>query len=595
VKFGIRARLFFVSVAIILAVGTTSAVFLEFELRRWLETRLEKELHGYGATSAATVELMGGGSDPDTLDGLADRLGNATGGRITILDRQGRVWGDSELTARQIAQIDNHADRPEIVAALRDGRGVSRRQSKTLETKMLYVAIPYESGDSQGILRIATPLASVDKTVERMRFFILVAGLLGLALATVMSLLTSYYLTERLRTLLDRAKAMAETEDAEEEESPTRENVVFSDAKSVEKSLTRHDAALEKVVATLAKERGRFGAILESMDEAVIAVNSKRRIKLINRAGLELLGLDLSAVGQPIKDLFEEEALVDALEAASRGQGTNFELDIGGENARRLSARVSPQRSAKGAVIVMTDVTRLRRLEKVRRDFVANVSHELRTPVSVIRLNAETLRDGAINDPVSGPRFVDALMRNAERLSDLVSDLLDISQIESGKVEVVSDRIDVTVLGREVISSISPLAKTKGTTMSVTLPKQLMAQADAKALEQVLVNLLQNAVKYTPESGRVELHGERRGDTIRIEVRDDGPGIAEKHRSRVFERFYRVDRGRSKHMGGTGLGLAIVKHLVANMNGNVGVIPNTPNGSIFWIELPAAQPKAMTA
>lgn len=591
-KLGFRARLFFISVAIILAVGTTSGVYLEFELRRWLETRLEKELYGYGATSAASVELMGGPTTVRTMDGLADRLGDATGARITILDRAGKVWGDSKLTPAQVTAVDNHANRPEITAALRDGRGVSRRESKTLDTKMLYVAIPYGKGPKQGILRIATPLASVDKILERMRFFIIVAGLLGLALATVMSLLTSYYLTERLRGLLDRAKAMAETEEAEEEESPTTENVVVRDSRALEKALTRHDAALEKVVATLAKERGRFSAILESMDEAVIAVNSKHRIKLINRAGLELLGLDLSAVGKSLSNLFEEEALFEALGAAAKGKASNVEIDIVRDNKRHLLARVSPQRSAKGAVIVMTDVTPLRRLEKIRRDFVANVSHELRTPVSVIRLNAETLRDGALTDPISGPRFVDALLRNAERLSDLVSDLLDISQIESGKVDTVSDQIDVTVLGRDVIASIAPLAKTKNTTMSVTLPKQLMAQADPKALEQVLVNLLQNAVKYTPESGRVELLGIQNGDTIRIEVRDDGPGIAEKHRSRVFERFYRVDRGRSKHMGGTGLGLSIVKHLVANMHGTVGVLPNEPTGSIFWVELPAAQPRA---
>ena len=586
-KFGIRARLFSVSVAIILAVGTTSAVYLEFELRRWLENRLEKELHGYGSTSAATVETVGGSTNIDGLDDLADRLGNATGSRITILDRAGRVFGDSELSPAQIEKIDNHADRPEIIAALSDGRGVSRRESKTLKQEMLYVAIPYESEARRGILRIATPLASVETVLERLRFFILVAGLLGLGLATVMSLLTSYYLTERLRTLLDRAKAMAETEDAEEEESPTTENVVYRESKEIEKSLTRHDAALEKVVATLAKERGRFGAILESMDEAVIAVNSKQRIKLINRAGLELLGLELSAVGKPISSLFEEEALIKALESASKGRGAHSEINIIRDNDRHLMARVSPQRSAKGAVIVMTDVTPIRRLEKVRRDFVANVSHELRTPVSVIRLNAETLRDGALNDPVSGPRFVDALLRNAERLSDLVSDLLDISKIESGKVEVVSDEIDITVLCREVITSIAPLAKTKGTAMSVAFPKQLMAQGDPRALEQVLVNLLQNAVKYTPESGAVELHGKRNGDTIRLEVKDNGPGIAEKHRDRIFERFYRVDRGRSKHMGGTGLGLSIVKHLVANMNGTVGVLPNAPQGCIFWIELPA--------
>jgi two-component system phosphate regulon sensor histidine kinase PhoR len=584
VKFGIRGRLFFVSVALILAVGTTSAVYLEFELRRWLETRLEKELYGYGTTSAATVELTGGEGDVKTLDGLADHLGDATGARITVIGITGKVLGDSTLSVDQVLSAENHGKRPEVVDAMREGKGVSRRHSATLDTRVLYVAVPYESVAGGGVLRIATPLASVDKTVERMRFFILVAGLLGLVLATLMSFLASHYLSRRLRDLLDRAQAMAEVD---EEEAQTE--TLDEEPKGGERSLTRDGVALEKVVATLAKERGRFGAVLESMDEAVILVSAKGRVKLVNRAGMDLLDIDDDALGKPITELFEEPALLGALKAAADGEGSNFEFDVVGEEARHLLARVSPQRTAKGAVIVMTDVTRLRRLEKVRRDFVANVSHELRTPVSVIRLNAETLRDGALTDPTSGPRFVDALLRNAERLSDLVSDLLDISRIESGKVEIASDDIDVAALSREVITSMTPLADAKSTTLTVNLPDTLMAQGDSKALEQVLVNLLQNAVKYTPEAGHVELRGRRTAEAVRLEVCDDGPGIAEKHRTRVFERFYRVDRGRSKHMGGTGLGLSIVKHLVANMGGIVGVEPNEPRGSKFWVELPLSQ------
>ena len=234
----------------------------------------------------------------------------------------------------------------------------------------------------------------------------------------------------------------------------------------------------------------------------------------------------------------------------------------------------------------MNDVTRLRRLETMRRDFVANVSHELRTPTSVLRINAEALRDGAMADPVAGPKFVDALLRNAERLSDLIADLLHISRIESGQYILEPDSLLVSGVVLDVLDTISPLAIEKNITLTIDVPDGLQARIDRLALEHVLINLLQNGVKYTPEGGSVSLKVQEHENMLRFEIADDGPGIAEKHRSRIFERFYRVDKGRSKHMGGTGLGLAIVKHLVANMDGHVGLLPNEPKGSLFWVELP---------
>ena len=248
--------------------------------------------------------------------------------------------------------------------------------------------------------------------------------------------------------------------------------------------------------------------------------------------------------------------------------------------------RVVPFSQEGGCIVVIHDVTRLRRLERVRRDFVANVSHELRTPVSVIRLNAEMLQEGALSDPDAGPQFVEALYRNSVRLSDLISDLLDVSRLESGQFEVEPDLIKVVEVGRVAYDTVQQVAAERGTTVTMRIPTDLEVTADRSALEHVLINLVQNAVNYTPEGGNVELEALSSDGNVRIEVRDDGPGIPIKYRKRIFERFYRVDKGRSTHMGGTGLGLSIVKHLVRIMEGQVGVTDNEPQGALFWVLLP---------
>lgn len=247
--------------------------------------------------------------------------------------------------------------------------------------------------------------------------------------------------------------------------------------------------------------------------------------------------------------------------------------------------RATPQGESGGAVLVMHDVTEIRRLETVRRDFVANVSHELRTPVSIIQANTETLLSGALDQPEQARRFLDAVRRNAERLGQLISDLLDISRIEAGKYKIEMRSLALSSVAHSVSKAVAEACRQRGVNFAVQVPAELRVRADAGALEQVLVNLIENAVKYGPEGGCVELVALEQGAMVRIEVRDQGPGIAPDQRRRVFERFYRVDPGRSRHMGGTGLGLAIVKHLIEAMGGDVGVDPRQPNGSIFWVRL----------
>jgi two-component system phosphate regulon sensor histidine kinase PhoR len=244
------------------------------------------------------------------------------------------------------------------------------------------------------------------------------------------------------------------------------------------------------------------------------------------------------------------------------------------------------QQADGGVVVVLDDVTEVRRLERVRKDFVANVSHELRTPISVIKANAETLLEGALDDPPAARRFVEGLYRHADRLGRLVSDLLDISRLESGRRELAEEAIPLAEVVDDVVESLLGEAAAKGVVITSVVSDEIEVQVDPKALEQVFFNLLDNAIKYSPRGSTVELVASVQPDGVRVEVRDDGPGIDPKHRERIFERFYRVDPGRSREMGGTGLGLSIVKHLVESMSGELGVEPRRPRGSVFWLRLP---------
>ncbi|MEO1336661.1 MAG: ATP-binding protein [Myxococcota bacterium] len=332
-------------------------------------------------------------------------------------------------------------------------------------------------------------------------------------------------------------------------------------------------------------ERSRFGIVLDGMSEAVLTVDASMNITLVNPACLSILGLDDDPTGRPLEDAIDmPEFVVLAQEGRNKDASTEVQVD-----KRLVLGRAKPLASSGGAIIVMHDVTEMRRLEMIRKDFVANVSHELRTPVSIVRANAETLLEGALDDPERARYFIEALYRNADRLSRIIADLLDLSQIEAGQYHLSMRGLSVREAFDRTIESLLARADSRRITLEVMLDEELDVLADRKALDQILSNLVENGIKYTPEGGRVRLSAHRRDEMIRFEVEDDGQGIPEEHWGRIFERFYRVDTGRSRDMGGTGLGLAIVKHLVESMSGSVGVEAGAPNGARFWIHLPRSR------
>ncbi|MGE5185659.1 MAG: sensor histidine kinase [Acidobacteriota bacterium] len=331
----------------------------------------------------------------------------------------------------------------------------------------------------------------------------------------------------------------------------------------------------------LGRERALLQSVADGLTQGVIAIDGDRKIEMANDAARRMLGFQSSMIGEPLLEILRVPELRALVET---DRDTSAEVQL--PNGPRALIRAARTYGRAGCVLLFEDVTNVRRLETVRRDFVANVSHELRTPVAVIRANAETLLAGAKDDPQVAGRLVDGLHRNAERLARILADLLDLSRLDAGQYRLDIAPTGVRTVAEQSMTAIEPQAKQRGVEVVIDIADSVSALADPKALDQILVNLIDNAVKYTGANGHVRVDAKELADAVRIEVRDDGPGIADKHRERIFERFYRADPSRSREAGGTGLGLSIVKHLVESMRGEVGVEPNSPRGAIFWLRLP---------
>ncbi len=582
---GLRGKLFAISFVLMAIVGTTSGLYLERQLRDWVVSRTEQAVLTHARSARTLLETAERAADIPEIDEIADRMGRATGARITVVGADGTVLGDSSLSLEGVRKVENHADRPEIRAAFEEGRGTSRRYSDTVEREMLYLAVPFDTERREGVVRASLPLEAVGQNVRRLRLVLLAAGLVGLVVAVVMSGVASHLAARNIRTLVSRAEdrvqgssSSAEIEVALGDDSPE------THAASIEQMARR----LERTVDDLARQRNRLEAILESMSDAVLVVDEQRRIELVNSAAADLFRPTDDPTGRPLRELVDQPALDELYDKASEGDRPSVEFEYECEETRHLIAHAAREPTSESVVVVLHDVTELRHLEQVRRDFVANISHELRTPVSIIQANAETLEDGALEDPEHAPQFLDSILRTAERMSNLVDDLLDISRLEAGRYGLEPAPVRLAPVVDQTLVDVR--AGLEGDELELTndVDEELWVTADRQALHQVLLNLVDNAAKYTVDEGRIRVRSRREDGAVVVEVHDTGRGVPEEDRDRVFERFYRVDSGRSREEGGTGLGLSIVKHLVDNMGGEVGYRPAKVRGSIFWFRLPLA-------
>jgi two-component system phosphate regulon sensor histidine kinase PhoR len=520
------------------------------------------------------------------VDRLVKELGVAAETRITVVLPSGEVVGDSEADP---ASMENHGDRPEIVAALSGGVGTIERSSPTFGTDMLYVAVPLMDGArTAGAVRAALPMRLLEDELAAVRRKLAAAAVLVCALAAAVGLVVSRRLSRPIEEMTRGAARFARGELTYSMPVPKTEELAVL-AESLNRMAVELDAQVRAVSQKLMEEE----AVLAGMTEGVVAVDAGERVIAMNRAAGEMLrAAPSSSRGRALREVVRNSDIQALVAEALEGDGP-IERDIPplGRDQQTLQGRGAPLFDADGrragAVLVLNDVTRLRHLENVRRDFVTNVSHELRTPVTSIRGYAETLLDGAAT-PEESRRFLSIIAKHAERLEALIEDLLYLSRIEQDAERARLPREDAAIAEvlRAAIESRRGLAAERGVRVELSREDGLRARVNAALLEHAVANLIDNAAKYSERGGAVEVECDGTGAEVVLRVRDHGCGIAEEHLDRIFERFYRVDKGRSRELGGTGLGLAIVKHIVQAHGGSVGVESDPGRGSTFTIRIP---------
>jgi two-component system phosphate regulon sensor histidine kinase PhoR len=542
-------------------------------------------------------ELLARGADAGALTAFVGRAARADELRVTLIAVDGRVLADSEVPPAALAGVESHAGRPEVVAALAAGRGRDLRLSATVKAPLLYVALPVlDEGRPLGVLRLALPVATVTASHEEIRRVLLAGGILALAVALGIALFVARRIARPAVVMQEVARAMADGNFRVR--APVRSP---DEIGALGRSLNALAERLRTRLEDLQHEQAKGAALLDGMVEGVIAVDGHDHVVLMNERARAMFDLG-AAPGdrEPILEVIRNADLHRVLRtsrAAGEGIVSRGELSLAGPVERVLQVNAVPLRLGPdevGVVMVVHDVTELRRLERVRTEFVANVSHELRTPLTAVHGYLETLLGGALEEPEHARRFLEIVFRHTERLGRLLSDLTDLSNIELGKVTL---RPAPVRLG-EIVDSVFAINRPRADAGSVALsadiaPGAAVVHADLDRLVQILINLVDNAIKYTAPGGQVAVTARRDEDRVEIAVRDTGVGIPPADLPRITERFYRVDRARSRELGGTGLGLAIVKHLVIAHGGTLAIDSAPGQGTTVRFTLAAGDPGAV--
>lgn len=525
--------------------------------------------------------------DPGLIEALVRDIANMTQSRVTIVNAAGRVLADSERLEKEIPQMENHAFRPEIHLALNGETGIQTRYSTTLNKEMMYVAVPVK--DSQGIagaVRLALPLESVDKALAAVRKTVFTGVLFALGLAFVLASLLAAGIVRPIRRIISASRKFAQGDFSR--------RILYKSDDEIGELVSNLNAMaqdIENKIRHSNVQSQRLEAMFKSMSEGVITVDSHSRITSLNPSAedmfvvkrkdadgkLLLEALRNNNLAEVIKSVFENRELV------------SRQLELVWPVQRVLQVNAAPifERDAiGGCLLVIHDITEVRRLETVRTDFIANISHELKTPLTSIKGFVETLLEGALDDKENRRRFLQIIRNHTERLNLLLSDLLSLSYLESKEAMLRKEECEFRALLADVVAGFSFRLKEKGIKVEEDLAPHFFLKADKERLEQALINLVDNAIKFNKEDGVIRFSSEPLGKGVKITVEDSGIGIPAKDIPRIFERFYMVDKARSRELGGTGLGLSIVKHIIELHGGSVGVESTEGLGSKFWFTLP---------
>ncbi len=560
------------------------AGYLVVKLDRFYLDQVQLDLTARARIMAASMVRE---PPPADMEAVCQRLGRLVSTRLTVIDPSGRVIADSE---RDAASMENHAGRSEVDAALKGAVGVATRFSTTVRTRTMYVAVPMmRDGAVGGVVRAAVPVTATDVLISALNNRVA----LGAAAAVLGVALLSIWTARRISQPLEQLRATAERF-AGGDLRARAAGSPWIEMSSLATALNGMATALDDRMRTVVQQRNELQAVLAGMVESVLAIDRDERVMSFNPAAARVFGLD--AARDRGRSLYEvvrtpdvQRLALSVLQDGNPVEGA-IEFDMGEPRFLRVrgSALVDAGGQRVGAILVFEDETTVRRLELVRREFVANASHELKTPITSIKGYVETLADGACDEPAQAKRFLGIVARQANRLESIVNDMLVLSRVEHEKDSgvIAMQSVPLALIVQAAAQTCAAAAGAKGMALTVDCPDDLVVTANVRLLEQVVVNLVDNAIKYSEPGRPVSVVGSRGAEEIRLAVTDQGCGIAREHLDRVFERFYRVDKARSQELGGTGLGLSIVKHIAALHHGRVTVESTPGKGSTFTIVLP---------
>lgn len=590
----IRWRITVPYVILILVTMMGLAIYISDQVRRARLDDLEAQLLADARLMADSIQsLLYEQPDAGVVDATAKRWAGLVNVRVTIIGMDGTVLGESH---QDRLQMDNHLHRPEVQQALSTGQGSSIRYSQTVGYDMMYAAVlvmaPAEgvrearsNDETVGIMRVALPLRQIESNVSYLRRTALTAALLTALGAVILALIIAERTARSVRQLTEVAGRMAEGDLGVRLFPTTRDEIG-----QLTQAFNHMAEQLREQVSKLAEERGRLETVLENMAGGVLITDEDGQVQLINRAAAWLLGVSQQdeVLGLSFAHVVRHHQLIELWRRCRReGKEQSEAVELGRQGAfLQVIVTPFPRAGARGYLVILQDLTRIRRLETVRRDFISNISHELRTPLAGLKALVETLRDGALEDPPAARRFLRRMDAEVDALTQMVQELLQLSRVESGQapLRLVPTPVDEIVL--PPVERLLPQAEREEVQIASPLPPVLpLVLADAERAQQVVTNLVHNAIKFTPAGGTITIMAQALEGEVVISVQDTGVGIPAEDLTRIFERFYKADRARSG--GGTGLGLAIARHIVQGHGGRIWVESVEGQGSTFYFALPA--------
>jgi len=583
-------KLTFIFCSLIVLILTAAYFYLNTHLKTYAETRIQDNLKKDLLLNKNLIdnELSQKINSADT-DDLANRIGQSLGVRATIINPEGIVIGDSDVGKEALPKLENHITRAEVQDAMQKGFGQSKRFSTSIRKNMLYMAVPLGKSKLIGILRLAIPLSDIELVESKMFKTISVAIIFAIFATLIASFFVSIMISRPLYEMSAIAKRLAMGDFS-------RKAIVHANDETGDLAKALNDMAdeINAKVKNISSEKAKLETILSSMFEGIMLTNERGEILLLNPSIRKLFFIDSSPEGRKPLEVIRNNAIQEIVDRVlhENREVITQEVSISIPEQKTIMINGVPvvkDNVIEGAVFVFHDITELKRLEEIRKDFVANVSHELRTPISSIKGYAETLLDGKVDNEDTVKEFLSIIYQDSNRLANLIDDLLDLSKIESGKMKLEFEPLEILPIVNRCVNVLRKSAKDKSLSVKLDIPTNLLKiLGDHKRLSQVFLNLLDNAIKYTPEGGSITVNATSKEKIVQVDISDTGIGISEKDLPRIFERFYRVDKARSRELGGTGLGLSIVKHIIQAHNGQVWVQSTLGQGSTFSFTIPIA-------